>query len=74
MDNNETALREIQAYLATQDDLIADLLYPSYVGTKTLTEILATGIKHAGGLAQLAQAEQDGTLFGGPPCASADQA
>ncbi|SCK49217.1 hypothetical protein VAR608DRAFT_4897 [Variovorax sp. HW608] len=45
-------------------DLIADLLDPAYEPTKTFTEILTTGIEHAGGLAQLAQAEQDGTLFG----------
>jgi hypothetical protein len=48
------------------NDEIEDLLDPDYVPTRTLTEILATGVKHAGGLAQLAQAEQDCTLFGEP--------
>ncbi|SCK54629.1 hypothetical protein VAR608DRAFT_5589 [Variovorax sp. HW608] len=43
------------------------MLDPSYLATKTLTEILATGTKHAGGLAQLAHAEQERTLFGGEP-------
>ncbi|MGR4870105.1 hypothetical protein ACIPRI_14725 [Variovorax sp. LARHSF232] len=31
---------------------------PPRIPTKSFTEILATGIKHAGGLAQLAQAEK----------------
>lgn len=33
----------------------------------SFTQMLAAGLKHAGGLAMLAKAEQDGTLHGGPP-------
>lgn len=35
---------------------------------KTFNELLAGGIPHKGGLAMLAKAEREGTLFGGPPC------
>lgn len=40
--------------------------------TKTYTQLLAEGHPHKGGLAQLAAAEQAGTLFGSPCPASMD--
>ena len=40
--------------------------------SKTLTQLLQEGHPHKGGLAQLAAAEQDGTLFGFKPRPSSD--
>jgi hypothetical protein len=45
---------------------LEELLEPISGPTKTYIEILASGIKHAGGLAQLARAEQEGGLWNAP--------
>jgi len=45
---------------STLDTLLADQSAPS----KTYSRLLAEGVQHAGGLTQLAEAEDAGLLFG----------
>ncbi|MGZ5120591.1 MAG: hypothetical protein ACXWCW_26805 [Burkholderiales bacterium] len=45
---------------------LAWILDEDYVATRSFNDLLAEGIPHKGGLAMLAKAERDGTLFGEP--------